>query len=113
MELPKETIERMIEEAKCYRPLPTASKERVFLTDMCEHYYQGLKSEALHSLSEIEKLKEENERLTKQLQSIDGVLDDYSCGRCGWTGANYDCELICDDFGNGEMRCPKCGSSQV
>jgi len=47
---------------------------------------------------------------------VENVLDDYSCGNCGWTGANYECELILEsdsELSNGEMRCPDCGSDQV
>lgn len=44
---------------------------------------------------------------------IENVLDDYSCGNCGWTGANYDCDLFYYNKNDAELRCPDCGSSQV
>lgn len=69
----------------------------------------------------INKVEELTDKLTKLILAdakvVKDILDDYSCGNCGWTGSCCDAELILDDpnnpEGDGVIVCPNCGSEQV
>jgi hypothetical protein len=73
MELPKETIERIEKEARKYA---TTLVDEIDGTPQFVCYLRGAKSEALRSLSEIEKLKEDKREALKLVESIEKNIAD-------------------------------------